>query len=200
MIPISISYFGLKLANYSIMLWIPIYSSEELDFSDGQKAAIAILYDIGTIIGCFGFGFLSDWFYAKRAPVCFAGLLLATVFHTFLVFVDNNIMLLIVIFVLGVLTGGISGVICGAMCADLAKRPELKSEESIATVSGIVDGTGSLGAALGQLGIGYLQALGWHWVFAILAIFVFLSSLPLIPMAYKEMKEIKEIRLRKRNK
>jgi hypothetical protein len=66
---------------------------------------------------------------------------------------------------LGVLMGGAVAIISGISCADLVKllykfitlnfQGKLKqlssNEKSMGTVVGIIDGTGSLGAALGQI-------------------------------------------------
>ncbi len=133
------------------MLWLPKYAKEELGFSDGKKALIATLYDVGTITGSLLLGLLSDLLWGKRIIVCFFGLVLAAGGHVFLIFLDENnpSALLTLIFFLGFLVGGISNIICAAVCADIAKQADLKSESSIGTVAGIVDGCGSFGAAIG---------------------------------------------------
>lgn len=43
------------------MLWLPTYASEHLEFSENEKAVVAILYDIGTIVGSVSLGLLSDF-------------------------------------------------------------------------------------------------------------------------------------------
>ena len=118
---VSICYLGLKLANYSIMLWLPKYASIELDFGDGGKALIASLYDVGTITGSISLGYLSDWLWGKRIIISFFGLLLAAAGHCLLVITKDHIFLYILIFFLGFLVGGISNIICAPVCADLAK-------------------------------------------------------------------------------
>lgn len=104
-------------------------------------------------------------------------------------------LLFILIFFLGFLVGGISNIISGTACADLGKQDALKNNSrALSTVTGIVDGTGSVGAAVGQKGIGYLQDHGsWTGVFILMTCFVFLSSLPLTMIFIREIKEIKII-------
>ena len=60
-------------------------------------------------------------------------------------------------------------------------------------MSGIIDGTGSLGAALGQLAIGWLQSKTWNGVFIMLAVMVFLAALPLLGLFWRDVKEIRII-------
>lgn len=127
-IPVSICYLGLKLANYSIMLWLPKYAVVELHFEPAQKALIASLYDAGTIAGCILLGYLSDLFYGKRIIVSFFGLLLAALGHVFLIYTKDTTLLYFLIFFLGFLVGGISGIICAPVCADIAKRSNLENE------------------------------------------------------------------------
>lgn len=97
------------------MLWLPTYASDHLDFSENEKSIVAILYDVGTIVGSIALGLLSDFLYGKRCPICFVGLLLATVGHTGLIFItkDEKIILFILIFFLGFLVGGISNIVSG---------------------------------------------------------------------------------------
>ena len=65
------------------------------------------------------------------------------------------------------------------------------NEKSVASITGIVDGSGSAGAAIGQLVIAYLQTtLGWSAAFRAMALVVALSALPLIKMAWQETMEL----------
>jgi OPA family glycerol-3-phosphate transporter-like MFS transporter 3 len=57
--------------------------------------------------------------------------------------------------VLGVLTGGVANLIVSLISTDMGRRPEL-SEDALSTITGIIDGTGSFGAGVGQIIIGFL--------------------------------------------
>jgi len=131
------------------MLWLPKYAVNYLHFDDNLKALIAIFYDVGTILGSFVLGFISDLLWGKRIIVSFISLLLAAIGHFFLIIELENWLLFTLIFFLGFLVGGISNIICAPVCADIAKRGQLTSESQIGTVSGIVDGCGSFGASIG---------------------------------------------------
>lgn len=99
------------------MLWLPKYANDKLDFNEDQKTTIAILYDVGTVTGSIVLGLASDAMYGKRSPVCYLGLLLATVGHILLIFLtkDYKIALFCLIFFLGFLVGGISNIISGTV-------------------------------------------------------------------------------------
>ena len=124
----SICYLGLKLANYSIMLWLPKYAESYLHFDKTLRGVISIMYDVGTILGSFVLGLISDMLWGKRIIVSFICLLIAAAGHILLIIVMPNWILFILIFFLGFLVGGISNIICAPVCADIAKRGQLKSE------------------------------------------------------------------------
>ncbi len=63
------------------------------------------------------------------------------------------------------------------------------------TVVGIIDGTGSLGAALGQMAIGVTEQMyGWNAVFKLMSGMVFLSAIPLLKSVRREIGEILTLR------
>jgi sugar phosphate permease len=64
---------------------------------------------------------------------------------------------------MGFMVSGAANLISSTVSADLASDPAAK-----ATVIGIINGTGSMGAALGQILIGWLQGFSWNAVFGFL--------------------------------
>ena len=73
----------------------------------------------------------------------------------------------LVLSIIGVMVGGSYNLIVSTIAADLGKMPHLSSnKEALGTVTGLIDGTGSVGSAVGQLVIPPINAnLGWTWVF-----------------------------------
>ena len=65
--------------------------------------------------------------------------------------------------------GGPNNIITSAVAADLASHPSVRgSNKSLGTVTGLINGTGSITASIGLLAVGPLQeAYGWGsvWVF-----------------------------------
>ena len=88
-----------------------------------------------------------------------------------IVFFHNTIeAVFIFIFFIGFFIGGIYNIVGATAAADLAKSKTLKSnDKALSTVSGILDGSGSLGAAFGSLIIGAVRNYSWDGVFIFLA-------------------------------
>lgn len=61
----------------------------------------------------------------------------------------------------------------------------------MATVTAIIDGTGSIGAAVGPLLAGLVSSSGWENVFYMLIISVILAMLLLIRLVIKELGRIR---------
>ena len=67
----SISYFALKLVNYSFFFWLPYYIHNVFHWPDSESNSVSIWFDVGGIIGGVIGGVGSDlWGY--RSPVVFA--------------------------------------------------------------------------------------------------------------------------------
>jgi sugar phosphate permease len=81
---------------------------------------------------------------------------------------DNKLLNGIVMTVTGVFIGGPANMISAAITADLGRQEVLAaSDQALSTVTGIVDGTGSFGAAIGQVLIPVIQEAwdDWRFVF-----------------------------------
>jgi MFS transporter, OPA family, solute carrier family 37 (glycerol-3-phosphate transporter), member 3 len=58
-------------------------------------------------------------------------------------------------FMLGFFISGLNNLISSACAADLGKQEVLRgNERAVSTVTGIIDGTGTLGSAIGQYIVG----------------------------------------------
>lgn len=69
--------------------------------------------------------------------------------------------------VAGFFVGGAANIISAAITADLGRQGPIQgNKEGLSTVTGIVDGTGSVGAALGQILVPLIQEnYNWFYVF-----------------------------------
>ena len=76
--------------------------------------------------------------------------------------------------IVGFFIGGAANMISATITADLGKQGPIQgNKEGLATVTGIVDGTGSIGAALGQLLVPLIQShFDWFYVFYFFIILV----------------------------
>ena len=85
----------------------------------------------------------------------------------------------------GLVINGPYALITTAVSADLGGHESLKgNSKAMATVSAVIDGTGSIGAALGPFIAGALSS--WDSLFYLLMTSVFIASLCLSKLAMKE--------------
>ena len=74
-IPYSISYLCLKMANYAMFFWLPFYLSHTIyqgkSDSSGKANDLSTLYDIGQILGGIVGGYLSDRLKARSPVIVF---------------------------------------------------------------------------------------------------------------------------------
>merc|ERR1712125_37473 len=80
-------------------------------------------------------------------------------------------LLLFMLACMGILVGGPNNIITSAVAADLASHPSVRgSNKSLGTVTGLINGCGSITASIGLLAVGPLQDnFGWSsvWLFLI---------------------------------
>uniref|UniRef100_A0A8B9H720 Sugar phosphate exchanger 3 n=2 Tax=Astyanax mexicanus TaxID=7994 RepID=A0A8B9H720_ASTMX len=189
-LPYSLAYACLKLVNYSFFFWLPFYLSNNFGWKEAQADRLSVWYDVGGIIGGTVQGLISD-FLGKRAPVLSVSLLLAMgslvgYSHSPNDQVINGVLLATT----GFLIGGPSNMISSAISADLGRQEALQgSQEALATVTGIVDGTGSIGAAGGQYLVSLIESkLGWMWVFYFFILMTGFSIVFIIPLIISEVR------------
>jgi OPA family glycerol-3-phosphate transporter-like MFS transporter 3 len=111
--------------------------------------------------------------------------------------------LTIVFFFFGAFLQGVNNTISSVCSADVG-RSSGRSKNVTSTVTGIIDGTGSIGAAIAMYLIGALKdnpKYGWKWGFMFtVAVVCTLGIIPTMVVLCKEVKEIKEMRELKRTK
>lgn len=80
--------------------------------------------------------------------------------------------------------------ISSAISADLGRQEALRgSQEALATVTGIVDGTGSIGAAAGQYLVSVIESkLGWMFVFYFFIVMTGCSIVFILPLIVTEIR------------
>ncbi|CAI9177489.1 unnamed protein product [Rangifer tarandus platyrhynchus] len=168
----SLAYACLKLVDYSFFFWLPFYLSNNFGWKEAEADQLSIWYDVGGIIGGTLQGFISDML-QRRAPVLALSLLLAI----------GSLVGYSRFFI-----GGPSNMISSAISADLGRQELIQgSSEALATITGIVDGTGSIGAAVGQYLVSLIQDnLGWMWVFYFFILMTSCTILFISPLIVRE--------------
>lgn len=169
-IPYSLSYACLKVVHKSFFFWLPFYLSDNFDWKDTVADKFSTFYDVGSIAGGITGGLISDLL-GRRKPLVVVMLMVAVP----VVFIYGNTggsytINVALMCVTGFFVGGPANLIGSAISADLGRQGTLRADrEALATVTGIVDGTGSVGAAIGQILIPEINThSGWKPVFHLL--------------------------------
>lgn len=90
----------------------------------------------------------------------------------------------------GILVNGPYALITTSVSAELGQHSSLEGDSSaLSTVTAIIDGTGSIGAAIGPLLAGVISASSWHNVFFMLILSNYIAMLLLSRLSIKEIKK-----------
>jgi sugar phosphate permease len=191
----SLAFGFFKLMNYAMFFWLPVFLAD--NFSPASSNMIAVLYDVGMMPGGVIVGLASDAVGGRRACVialfmlCLLPLLLLMATHSATM---SPWQLLLALGLMGVLVGGPNNIITSAVAADLAEHPSIRGNaKALGTVTGIINGSGSITASLGLLLIGPLQVkygAASLWYFLMLC--AVLGTVLMAPKVLKELKYAEE--------
>ncbi|KAF7229027.1 sugar phosphate exchanger 3 [Nothobranchius furzeri] len=191
-LPYSLAYACLKLVNYSFFFWLPFYLSNNYGWKEAEADRLSVWYDVGGIIGGTVQGLISD-FLGKRAPVLAFSLAMAMgALVGYSRSPNDQVINAVILAVTGFFIGGPSNMISSAISADLGRQDALRgSQEALATVTGIVDGTGSIGAAGGQYLVSLIESrLGWMNVFYFFIVMTGGSIVFITPLLVRELRAL----------
>ncbi|ELK09788.1 Sugar phosphate exchanger 2 [Pteropus alecto] len=134
-------------------------------------------------------GLISDYTNGRATTCCVMLILAAPMLFLYNHFGQNGIVSSIaMLIVCGALVNGPYALITTAVSADLGTHKSLKGNaKALSTVTAIIDGTGSIGAALGPLLAGLISPTGWNNVFYMLISADVLACLLLCRLVYKEI-------------
>ncbi|PNW74950.1 hypothetical protein CHLRE_12g503000v5 [Chlamydomonas reinhardtii] len=186
--------FFSKLIAYTFLYWLPYYikstpiEGRKLDAKEAGD--LSVLFDVGGVAGGVLAGHLSDKSGAS-ACVATAFTLLSvpclymyrTVGHTS--FALNTALMM----ASGFFVNGPYALITTAVSADLGTHDSLQGNaKALATVSAIIDGMGSLGAALGPMMTGFISDRGgFDMVFMMLYVSAVTAGALLVKLVAKEL-------------
>ncbi|KAI3356630.1 hypothetical protein L3Q82_017816 [Scortum barcoo] len=188
-IEFSLCLLFAKLVSYTFLFWLPLYITKAAHLDAKKAGDLSTLFDVGGIVGGILAGVISDKL-GKRATTCAVMLLLAApTLYGFSMISEFGLGPTIgMLLVCGSLVNGPYSLITTAVSADLGTHKSLKGNaRALSTVTAIIDGTGSVGAALGPLLAGLLSAGGWDQVFYMLMAADFLALLLLLRLVTKEL-------------
>ncbi|KAI4327179.1 hypothetical protein L6164_019671 [Bauhinia variegata] len=194
-IPFALCLFFAKLVAYTFLYWLPFYLSQtEIggEYVSVKSAGnLSTLFDVGGIVGGILAGHISDRLNARAttaASFMYAAIPSMLLYRSYGSISKNvNILLMMVT---GLFVNGPYALITTAVSADLGTHSSLKGDSrALATVTAIIDGTGSVGAALGPLLTGFISTKGWDEVFIMLMFGAFIAGLLLSRLVVAEIAE-----------
>ncbi|CAL8091564.1 unnamed protein product [Calicophoron daubneyi] len=186
----SLAYACMKLVNYALFFWLTFYLTNNFHWSSSNASNFSAWFDMGGIIGGIVVGLVSDIF-AKRISRHSMSLLLCVATVPALLgyrytpaspsWVNGLVMSSV-----GFLVGGPAVLISAVLVGDISEYSELRGSRTQATVAGIIDGTGSVGAAGGQVLVPlFAYRFGWSSVFFLFVGCMTLTSICLIPVWFR---------------
>ncbi|KAL3886701.1 hypothetical protein ACJMK2_026680 [Sinanodonta woodiana] len=189
-IEFSLCLFFAKLVSYTFLFWLPNYINDNTDYDPEVSADLSTLFDVGGIAGGIAAGVFSDYTGARAVPCALMLALAAPALYIYNLYGSlnyaNSVGLLLAA---GFFVNGPYALITTAVSADLGTHKSLMgNSRALATVTAIIDGTGSIGAAIGPLLTGVISTYGWENVFYMLIAADVIALLLLTRLFIKELK------------
>lgn len=150
------SFFFIKFSIYAILLWMPLFLNTVLGYENHAIANILTLYEVATMTGTCILGSITDRMYGKRSPIAVLAIIMATCVSTYMTISYTDLSqtgLLVCMAFIGFFLGAIYHLLNTTCAADVGR--EQKGKTATATVTGIIDGCGSLGTGVGMISLGY---------------------------------------------
>ncbi|XP_044506637.1 putative glycerol-3-phosphate transporter 1 [Mangifera indica] len=191
--PFAFCLFFSKLVAYTFLYWLPFYISHTAIggkyLSNSAAGNLSTLFDVGGVLGGILAGHISDHLDARAITA--ASFMYCAIPALFFYRSYGNISLtvnMVLMFITGIFVNGPYALITTAVSADLGTHSSLKgNSRALATVTAIIDGTGSIGAAIGPLLTGYISAKSWSAVFTMLMAAALIAGLLLTKLVVAEV-------------
>lgn len=152
---------------------------------------LSTLFDVGGIVGGILAGHISDKLRARAITA--ASFMYAAIPSMLLYRLYGNLsrtVNIVLMMIAGLFINGPYALITTAVSADLGTHSSLRGDSrALATVTAIIDGTGSIGAAIGPLLTGFLSTKGWDTVFVMLMLGALIAGLLLSRQVVVEINE-----------
>ncbi|RWR89814.1 putative glycerol-3-phosphate transporter 1 [Cinnamomum micranthum f. kanehirae] len=191
--PFALCLFFSKLVAYTFLYWLPFYISHTaIDgryLSDEMAGNLSTIFDVGGVVGGILAGHISDRLDARAITA--ASFMYCAIPALFFYRIYGDVSLYVniaLMFVAGLFVNGPYALITTAVSADLGTHSSLNgNSRALATVTAIIDGTGSVGAALGPLLTGYISTSSWSNVFTMLMVAALVAGLLLTRLVMAEV-------------
>ncbi|OIW08790.1 hypothetical protein TanjilG_16371 [Lupinus angustifolius] len=191
--PFALCLFFSKLVAYTFLYWLPFYVSHtEIDgryLSSESAGTLSTIFDVGGVVGGILAGHISDGLDARAITA--ASFMYCAIPALYLYRIYGYASLVVnaaLMFVTGLFVNGPYALITTAVSADLGTHKSLNgNSRAVATVTAIIDGTGSIGAAIGPFLTGYISAKSWNAVFSMLMAAALIAGLLLTRLVVAEV-------------
>ncbi|KAF6175376.1 hypothetical protein GIB67_036467 [Kingdonia uniflora] len=193
--PYALCLFFSKLVAYTFLYWLPFYISRtEIEgqyLSDETAGNLSTMFDVGGVIGGILAGHISDRLNARAITAASFTYCAIPALYFYLSYGHISLyMNVALMFITGMFVNGPYALITTAVSTDLGTHSSLNgNSRALATVTAIIDGTGSIGAALGPLLTGYISARSWSCVFTMLMVAALVAGLLLTRLVLAEVAE-----------
>ena len=178
-----------KLTNYVLFFWLPYFLG--LHFDPTTANLVSTLYSFGMMPGGIIVGKVSDLLGGRRATViCIFQAMLVPLLYTFAKVSEELPVwaMMAMLCAMGILIGGPNNILTSAVAADLSEHPAVGgNSKSLGTITGIINGSGSITAALGLLVVGPMtKVYGWSSVWYFMMGLTVCGTALLMPKVIKE--------------
>ncbi|EAS00768.2 MFS transporter (macronuclear) [Tetrahymena thermophila SB210] len=180
-----LGFMCLKSLNYGLIFWLPKYLQD--NGLEEYSASIFVIWSIGVFCGGITGGILGDKL-QKRSFLMPPSLLFLLLFLFCFSQIPLNESYAALFMIFGFLMGALQGIpyniISGPLMIDLGKHPKLKGKaQAVGTIAGLIEGSGSLCAALIQL---VIPSIGEKNIFILFMLSTFASLISLLPVALND--------------
>jgi sugar phosphate permease len=136
-----------------MIMWLPFFVTVKVGLAGIEKGTLTSLYDIGGIVGSILCGWLTDRVGSRTVVITPMLMLTVPIFILYRLGNSSDYWIFFILTpICGLLVSGASNLISSTVAADLAQNEEIKNDkEALSTVAGIIDGTGGIGASIGQV-------------------------------------------------
>ena len=184
----SLCLFFNKLVSYSFLYWLPTYIKESLGSTSKEAADLSTFFDIGGLAGGIIVGTISDILGERSIITAFSIIAAAPLMFLYEEYGDTGTKGILLLIFTGMAVNGPYALITTAISADLGTHKCLRaSKRALATVTAIIDGTGSLGAAIGAFTCFMISDKSYEIVFYILIASDLISLLFLLRLVRRSM-------------
>jgi len=172
----GIMYFFLKMTRYSFLFWLPLYLVESAGYAEDEAGYTSTVFELSGFAGVVFAGYASEKLMGSRrfpvASIMLFGLAGSCFIYPTLA-AQQGWLNIVGLSLIGIMTFGPDSLMTGAGAMDIG------SQKAAGMAAGIINGIGSVGAALSPILVATVtdSSYGWDGLFPIFMIFSVIAGL-----------------------